>query len=391
MNKWMLDLLSLIANATMTEVPQGDGGTASGEGAQKGTANAGDNTGAGGVGTEASAPGAASPKTGKIEDTVFYAGVDPRDPDKRLLGSQVREAIHRAEQVDQFQGDLHKAQNAHKELQAEIDILRESNEDMKMRQRLQDIAGLQTGGQQTGVGDGSQSGTSRSAADDPWGLGGLGNEQPPAQDQQVQPMNVSQIADLVRGIIQDENKRQFGNVDEQVNTRVDSTVSALEDDRQVREMTTQTFKRSNDEFAQKLRNISVDETEVQRILQMHNSSFEGMKEAELLLSDKGPNREYSRQQALIVIAESNKLRQEVAEAHSEALIAFKAENRRQEAINLSKTPHAGVDVSEYTDTEIRSRQHFNPQEADTANKAATEKAIKIVEEQNRLRNVAGGV
>ena len=393
MNSWVSYLMSLVATrAAMAEVPQGDGGTASGEGAQQG-AGAPKKEGAAGVGAGASEGGAASPKLASIQDTMLYAGVDPRNPDRKVLGSQVREAFHRADQVDSFQSQLHKTKSEKDAMAAELEMLRKNNEDMQFQLRLENKLKDKFPGQQAQqMPQVNQFGVNESIyTEDPWGLGDLNEPgQKPVQEPGGQRLDINQLADMFRTIAREEYQKQVGDASKDIESRVDSTITAVERQRQAREMTAQTFQRSNDSFSESLRKINTDPTEIQRILEMHNRAFEGMKEAEMLLSDTGPNAQASWNQAQLIIAEANNLRNEAAKAHADAIEQYRAESRKQEAVQKAQTPYAGVDVSVYENTSIESRQKFKPNDAEAAKKNALEKAIEIADEQARLRKTIGG-
>ena len=81
-------------------------------------------------------PAAASPQLGTIAPTTYYM-LDESRPDERILGTQIREAIHRARQVDTLQSRLHQAENERNTLRTQLEETRGTLLEITETQQLQ--------------------------------------------------------------------------------------------------------------------------------------------------------------------------------------------------------------------------------------------------------------
>lgn len=121
----LLSMLSPIALGMMSEIPPNTNGNAvpgPGVGEQQLPVAPGANVVPGvpgAVDTNAPASEQSSPILANvpIEDTRFYV-VDPARPEERVMGLQLREALHRGRQVDTLQSQLHQSQNQNTSLLA---------------------------------------------------------------------------------------------------------------------------------------------------------------------------------------------------------------------------------------------------------------------------------
>lgn len=128
----LFSMLSPIATAIMSEIPpdSGNAATATGVGGQQlpaqpggpagGTPAPADSTPAGGVaGVDPNAPAGGQPSPPlaniPIEDGRFYV-TDPARPTERVMGLQLKEALHRGMQVDTLQSQLHTTLNQNRTL-----------------------------------------------------------------------------------------------------------------------------------------------------------------------------------------------------------------------------------------------------------------------------------
>lgn len=382
---------------TVPNMPGPGEGTAAPEANAEPTATA-PAPGSEGVPTPAPDGGAASPTTvGEIEDNVYYL-VDPSRPDERLLGSKLRESIHRARQVDNMQSSLHKTQIELEAVKTQLTVAQGQNQEFVDNARLQNqLANMGVTAQAQTPAPGYQTPAPATPTDE-WGLGldPLGTGQSPApapatgQPQNSPLPNPTEFLQLVDNRVKELVDQRLGNVNDSVANAVGQSVGLVEEQRSAREMATRTFATSREADAQSLRNIGVDETEISRILDMGQQALERHQEASLLMGITGPDAANSRELARLALVEGQRLNSVAAEARAQAYIAWETKKVQIEAQQvLEGDVYAGVDMTGIA-SETPGERLYLQKDVDAARKRNLDKAKEIMNAQSRVRAAAAG-
>lgn len=355
-----------------------------------------------GVQTPAPDGGAASPTTvGEIMDNVYYL-VDPSRPDERLLGSKVRESIHRARTVDDMQSRLHKSLTELEAMKTQLTVAQGQNKEFVDNARLQEqLANMGVTAQAQTPAPGYPTPAPATPIGNPtdeWGLGidPLGTGQSPApapatgQPQNSPLPNPTEFLQLVENRVNELVDQRLGNVNDSVATAVGQSVGLVEEQRSAREMATRTFATSREADAQSLRNIGVDETEISRILDMGQQALERHQEASLLMGITGPDAANSRELARLALVEGQRLNSVAAEARAQAYIAWDTKKVQIEAQQvLEEGGYAGVDMTDIA-SETPGERLYLQKDVDADRKKKLDKAKEIMAAQSRVRAAAAG-
>lgn len=329
-----------------------------------------------------------SPTMGEISATTYYR-VDPARPDERVLGTTIREAVHRARQVDSMQSNLHKTETERNNLQTELETahaeLRSINDTLRFKEQFDKMSGNQ------GVPPASEAPPGVPPEDQYLYSDTPATQTPPEQrtpvtGNELANLTISDLRSLIREQVQsDQSERQTEN-----KTEMAQNLAAMAEDRQLRETFERNRSRHMEIRAQQLRDINVTDSEIRRILDMQEQARLKEREAELLLDITGPERESALQLSELVFGEANTLFDSVVQARTDALMQYERERPQREAADLlERDAFAGVEIPENMENADAART-FNPTEIAARNKAANEKAKEISREQRRKREAAGG-
>lgn len=407
MNLWMF---KLIPSLMSTQTPQGqeggtvpntagtEGGTpAPGANAQPATTQPGtppaSAPGSEGVQPPAPVGGAASPTLGEIGDDVYYL-VDPSRPDERILGSKIRESMHRARQVDNMQSRLHTSQTELVALKTQLVESQAQNqqfaETARLQQQLGDM-GISPQGQ-TPVTGYQPPGTPPTPIVNPgdgWGLGDdvLGTGQPPSQNSALP--NPEEFLRLVDDRVNSLMNQRLGNVNDNISQVVGESVGLVEEQRTAREIATRTFATSREADAASLRAIGVEETEISRIIDMGQQSIEKHQEAAILMGVTGPDAANSRELARLALVEAQRLNTVAAEARAQAYLEWENKKVQRDAAEILKDGYGGISMEDMPSGSAAENRLQKPDDIEAAKKRNLAKAKEIVAGQTRARAAAG--
>lgn len=365
----------------MNQVPQGQGNSVNNSQA------AGDQGAAaeGGVQAQASAGAQEVPKLSEISDTTYYM-IDPNKPNERVLGTQLREALHRAKQVDNMQSNLHKTQ-------AERDQLRDKlqNTDLELKQ-LQEQVRIQEQLKALGY---SQAQPNKQVSDynntDEY-LFNEQQQQPDSQQQQQQQGVDVASPDFFRKIqdmINESVGKAFEPVQQQIHSVTAEGLSDYQQERQTQDTIFRAIQQHEEQQAQDLRSMGAAETEIQRILDMERTATIKARAAEELLGATGPERDNSVSLGAIRWGEADNLRAEAMKARLAIAMAYEKTKPQAEAQQMLETGAYAEPILEGLSTDPEEARKFKQEDIDADRKEKLKRAKQLAAEQNRYMQATG--
>lgn len=430
MLSWLTPLLSI-----MSEIPAGNGnavpnGSVSGGAAPKfpglhGVSSGGAVSSPGGASEGATAvPAVAPTQSGQpspqdaniaIEDTRFYL-TDPNNPESRLVGVQLREAIQRGRQVDTLQSQLHTTQNLNKTLSEQLEAasarLKEYETEAAVAAQLtrMGVSSPASGQQQVGVPNpqGTQpqqqsyldmanqinAGEGTAAA---YGFGtdpGVGTVDPAQQQTQGNPpvpegqnsvfSDPQELAKQLLPVLDQLVAARVGNIQEQVQQQTQAGLDNMRQERAVQDQIGNTLQATRQVRAQALANLGIADDSSRNILDLEDMSAVLQREAEGLIGLGGQQNVALAQDKL---RQAATMQQQAVNDRVQAQISFNnTQRQRQFDTQIENAPFAALSVEETTEPNYDLR---GPREIAAANQAKLNKALELVEARSRIDGSTG--
>jgi len=359
------------------------------------------------------------PTSQTIDDATFYV-MNPNDPEgSRVVGLQLREAAHRAKQVDSLQSQLHQRENENATLQQQLAQVKAQLQEMNTQRIVAEQlsrspvspqqpsaanAQAQTQAPQQGVPpQGTQQSDSLADGGD-WDIGGgtqgvygyqeppsgqLQGPQAPAQQPLAQTQNVatsdpqslaSQLIPIFRQIVREE----VGDVKGLVQQETQSGFQQLQQERSLQDRIANTFNAARDTRAEDLRKLNVADDRIRNILDLEDMSAVLNREAEMLAGQPGDN--IATVQAKIRDAAT--LQSQAATERANAIVSYQQiEKQRQFETEFETDPYKALDIEEPD----ANYDLTNPNEIEKANQRSLQAAIQMAEGRERVDASVGGI
>lgn len=427
----LLGLFPVIASI-MSRNPGGQKGNSvsdSGVGEQAGQQDTGDQSGQQASGEKQTSPTAlVSP----LQDAQFYA-LDPNDPESRVTGVQLREAVNRARQFDGLQSSHHRLQNQYEQAQQEIEKLRNAVSEYQtasaVQRRLSEIgfddalnqgssynqaAGnqMQSGVTQQPPGQGTQDGSM-----DDWGyeadtgegfdmqydeygrpiIGQAGQSRNPAQQGQHRqagannpgaPISAETLArnllPVFEKLIDSKLTPALQRFEQQSQQRIQQLERGMQDKEEIASAHAVNRNMRKSELVK----LGLDDEQVTNILDYHDMSRTYERSAEELISEAQKQTDPQQRAALLNQAKeqmkhSTEFHAKAARAEAEAIANHeKLAKRQQFEANIETNPFAAVGVEEpEVDYNLK-----DPKEIQNQNQDAVNRAIQMAEGIARMES-----